>query len=437
MRHQYIVSLLTAASVTVLAACGETPTSSRNPRVARATTTSSLALTCDINALKSNARAYASSNQDPLYTIIGDLQQLVKKGPTEAGTDKAFDGLARLAAMRGTTAQLSTASGTTFNALTLGFLGCMESYISSNVPGEFSVARALDPGFMYEVRGGASDATAGAYERGESPYWAAEAPQGWTVASTSVTKRFLIYGYRLTDFLTNDPQVGSAFEVSTIPTIASGTLVLGSPLTIGECEVDVINTLRLQHMSSILKETDLACAGAPAFASAASSLHPSGAAPLRFVQRALEFFGPKPLNAMIIGSVGGAGSVLSPFAVVDMQNVGFVVLSPVASGVVSQPLAGVDGSPVQVRVQTLGGTPLDGATVTLGIAGNSSSIAYFRDGDAAPSATVSRITANGGIATFDNVYLTKAGGYTLSVGGAFDGVDGVLTLSNLFNMQNK
>jgi hypothetical protein len=258
------------------------------------------------------------------------------------------------------------------------------------------------------------------------------------VAAASQAKRFLIYGYRLTDFLTNDPQVGSAFEVSTIPTIASGSLILGSPLTVGECEVDVTNTLRVQHLSSILMDTDLGCAGAPAFASASGALRARSSAPLRFAQRALDFFTPRPLNAaMIIGSVGGAGSVLSPFAVVDMQSVQFIVLSPVASGVTSQPLAGVNGSPVQVKVQTLGGTPLDGATVTLGIAGNSSSIAYFRDGSAAPSTTVSRTTANGGIATFDNVYLTKAGGYTLSVGGAFDGVVGVSTLSNLFTMQNK
>ena len=77
MRHPYLVSFLAAASVAALAACGETPTSSRNLQVARATT-APLTLTCDINGLKSNARAYATSNQDPLYTIIGELQQLVK-----------------------------------------------------------------------------------------------------------------------------------------------------------------------------------------------------------------------------------------------------------------------------------------------------------------------------------------------------------------------
>ena len=437
MRHPYLASLLAVASVAALAACGETPTSSRNARVARATT-APLALSCDINALKTNARDFASSNRDPLFTVIGDLQQLVKSGPTVAGTDKAFDGLARLAAMRGTTAQSSTATGTAFNALTLGFLGCMESYIAANVPGDFSVAGALNPGWMYEVRGKASDDAAGAYERGESPYWAAEAPQGWTVASTSVAKRFLIYGYRLTDFLTTDPTVGSAFEVSTIPTIASGGLTLGSPLIIGQCNVDLTSTLRVQHEESILTLSELACATPPTFASLSTGSGANGSFPLRLAQRALDLFTPRTLDAaMIIGSVGGAGSVLSPFAVIDMQSVQLGFVSPVANGVTSQPLADASGNPVQVRVTTQNGSPLGGVVVTLSIAGNSSSVAFFQDGSAAPSATVTRTTGADGLATFNNVLLTKAGGYTLVATGAFDGVAGAPVLSNLFNIQNK
>lgn len=437
MRHPYLASLLTAASVAALAACGETPTSTRHPAVARAITPP-LTLTCDINGLKSNARAYAASKQDPLFTIIGDLQQLVKKGPNQAGTDKAFDGLARLAAMRGTSAQLSSATGSTFNALTLGFLGCMESYISATVPGDFSVAGALGPGWMYEVRGKASDGAAGVYERGESPYWAVEAPQGWTVASTSAAKRFLVYGYRLTDFLTTDPTIGSAFEVATIPTIASGNLTLGSSLTIGECEVELTSTLRVQHEQEILKEEELSCATPPAFASLSVPSGANGFSPLRIAQRVLDIFAPRTLQAtMIIGSVGGGRSVLSPFAVIDMQSVQLAFTDTIVSGVISKPLTQRSGGPVQVRVSTQNGSPLPGAAVTLSIEGNSSSIAFFKDGSAAPSATVTRSTNANGVATFDNVRLTKAGGYTLLATGSFDGVAGTSVLSNLFNMQNK
>jgi hypothetical protein len=437
MRHPYLASLLAVACVAALAACGETPTSTRNAQVARATT-APLALSCDITALRANARSFLASNQDPLFTIIGDLQQLVRNGPTAAGTDKAFDGLARLAAIRGTSAQGSGATGSVFNALTLGFIGCMESYISANVPGDFSVAGALSPGWMYEVRGKASDAAAGAYERGESPYWAAEAPHGWTVASTSVGKRFLIYGYRLTAFLTIDPAVGSAFEVSTIPTIASGKLTLGSALTVGQCEVELTSTLRVQHQQSILKEVGLACAAPPAFASLSAAPGSNGFSPLRLAQHALDIFAPRTLDAaMIIGSVGGGRSVLSPFAVIDMQSVQLAFVHGLADGATSHPLADTSGNPAQVRVSTLNGSPLSGATVTLAIAGNSSSIAFFQDGSAAASATVSRITDANGLATFDDVRLTKAGGYTLTAGGSFDGVPGTSVLSNPFNVQNR
>lgn len=437
MRHPYLASLLAVASVAALAACGETPTSSRNPQVARATA-APLTLTCDINGLRANARAYVTSNQDPLYTIIGALQQLVKNGPTAAGTDMAFDGLARLAAIRGTSAQLGTATGATFNALTLGFIGCMESYISANVPGDFSVAGALSPGWMYEVRGKASDAAVGAYERGESPYWAAEAPQGWSVATTSQAKRFLIYGYRLADFLTTDPTVGSAFEVSTIPTIASGKLTLGSQLTIGQCEVELTSTLRVQHQQSILKEAPLTCATPPNFAKLSVSPGSNGFSPLRLARHALDIFAPRTLEAaMIIGSVGGGRSVLSPFAVIDMQSVQLAFVHGIADGVISQPLADTGGNPAQVRVSTLNGSPLSGATVTLSIAGNSSSIAFFQDGSAAANTTVSRATDANGLATFSNVRLTKAGGYTILAVGSFDGVTGTSVLSNAFNIQNK
>ena len=437
MRHSYLASLITVASVAALAACGETPTSTRDAHVSRATT-APLALSCDINGLKTNARAYASSNQDPLFTIIGELQQLVKRGPTAAGTDKAFDGLAQLAAIRGTSAQRSSATGSVFNALTLGFVGCMESYISTNVPGDFSVVGALSPGWMYEVRGKASDAPAGAYERGESPYWAAEAPQGWSVAATSQAKRFLIYGYRLTDFLTTDPTVGSAFEVATIPTIASGKLTLGSDLTIGQCEVQLTSTLRVQHEQSILRETDLSCAAPPSFATLSTAPGSNGFSPLRLAQHVLDLFAPRTLNAtMIIGSVGGGRSVLSPFAVIDMQSVQLAFVHGVADGAISQPLADTSGNPAQVRVSTLNGSPLSGATVTLSIAGNSSSIAFFQDGSAGATTTVSRITDSNGLVTFDNVRLTKAGGYTIAASGSFDGVAGTSVLSNSFNIQNK
>jgi len=53
----------------------------------------------------------------------------------------------------------------------------------------------------------------------------------------------------------------------------------------------------------------------------------------------------------------------------------------------------------------------------------------------------SRTTDANGVATFDGVTLTKAGGYTLVATGTFDSGLNALTspgvLSNAFNIQNK
>ena len=440
MRHPRTAIFL-LVSAAALTACGEARRSS--PTAPRAAITTALTLTCDFTALKSNARAYAASNKDPLFTIIGDLQSLSKNGPNAAATDKAFDGLARLAAMRGTSAQASTATGTAFNNLTTGFLGCMESYITSTVPGDFTVAGALSPGWLYEVRGkDAVDGPAGAYERGSSPFWAAEAPQGWgtSISTASQAKRFLIYGFRITDFLPNDPTVGSAFELRTIPTIGSGVLTLSSPLLIGVCDMDVTPTLRVQHITTILPIQPLTCATPPAFAglSASTSLTFGALNPLSLARRAADFLSPRPLQAaFIVGSVGGAASELSPSAVIDMQSVTLAFVNPIADGSTSQPLADDNGNPIQVRVTTKNGTPLPGVVVTLAIAVNSSSIAFLQDGTAAPSATVTRTTGADGVATFANIFLTKAGGYQLIATGSFDGVAGAPFTSNSFNIQNK
>ncbi|HET6679743.1 MAG TPA: hypothetical protein VFG84_00960 [Gemmatimonadaceae bacterium] len=385
---------------------------------------------CDINALNAGARDFAASNQDALFTIIGDLRQLVKFGATAAGTDKSFDGLARLAAMRGTSAQKSGATGATLDALATGFLSCMESSVQGTVPPDFNVAGATGPGWMFEVRGKSGvDAESGAYERGASDsYWAAEAPSGWSASldPLSPSKRFLVYGYRILDFLPNDPTVGSAFEIRTIPTIASGQIVLDSAFHIGLCSLDATATLRVQHKNDILLLKPLDCAPPPAFALAAS-----------FGEQLVNFFAPRPLYAFFIGAVGGAESELSPNAVIDMQAVTLSFVQPIADGQVSVAMADGNGAPVAVSVTTQSGTPLPNVVVTLAIAGNNSAIAFFQDGSAPASATVSRTTNALGVATFDNVFITKAGGYVLQVSGAFDGVAGAPQLSNPFNWQNK
>jgi hypothetical protein len=112
MRRQ-LRRILTLCAVGVsAAACTDrtTPVFPTAPNAPRASVEAAafvqlVTLPCDFDRLKADTRGYAASNKDLLFTIIGDLQSLSKTGPNAAATDKVFDGLARLAAMRGTTAQ--------------------------------------------------------------------------------------------------------------------------------------------------------------------------------------------------------------------------------------------------------------------------------------------------------------------------------------------
>jgi hypothetical protein len=209
---------------------------------------------------------------------------------------------------------------------------------------------------------------------------------------------------------------------------------------IGLCDVDVSPTLRVQHVSDILPLQPLACGAPPTFTTSAarSSRVLSALAPTSLARQLIDLASPRPLHASFaIGSVGGGASELSPSAVIDMREVTLRFVRPISGGIISQPLADSQGNSIQVQVATLSGTPLPGAVVTLAVALNSSSIAFFRDGTAQPSVSVTRTTGSDGVARFDNVFLTKAGGYQLLASGGFDGVAGAPLTSNSFNMKNK
>ena len=445
MRFLRPTLVLVAAGVT-LSACSDdrAPTVTAPPPVRPS---ASLSLACDPSSLTTLASAYAASPNDPLFGIITALVPFAFH-PGPVATDLAFDGLSRLAAMRGTSAQKSGATGATFDALVKGLLGCTESYISSTVPATFSVANALGGGWMFEVRGDDSQdpATAGAYARGSVPFWAAEPQSGKTwgnslkvtaPSTTTATNRVLIYGFRQTDYTTLDPKVGNAFELLTVPTIASGVLALTPAINIGLCQVDLTETARVQHVVSILPEEGLTCATPPAF-SATAAVSKSFLDPAWIAGKAVGFFAPRTLEAaMFVGSIGGAVSELSPSAVIDMQEVDLDFALTVKDGNRSEPLQSANGGPLEVRVDTKNGSPLTAATVTLSIEGNRSSHAFFQDGSNPPSATVTRTTDENGVATFAGVAVTKPGGFRIVATGNFDGVDGVPVTSNLFNIKNK
>src|SRR5688500_13141717 len=127
MRSLLRTSLALCAASAVLAACTDQPATAPAVRATIPRAANALLLTggCDVTQLKADARAYANRSNDVLVTIAGDIGGLTRNGVTAASTNKAFDGLARMAAIRGTSAMNPEVTGVVFDRLVRGFLKCM------------------------------------------------------------------------------------------------------------------------------------------------------------------------------------------------------------------------------------------------------------------------------------------------------------------------
>jgi len=122
------------------------------------------------------------------------------------------------------------------------------------------------------------------------------------------------------------------------------------------------------------------------------------------------------------GGIGG----LSPIGPVDFN------VSTVKLAFVIQPTDGVINKAIKtftVSATTANNTPLDGVQITLTVYNNQGT-------PVSVSGNVATTTA-GGIATFDQFKVTKAGGYTITATGSISNGTTKSTNSVLFNVQGK
>ncbi len=149
--------------------------------------------------------------------------------------------------------------------------------------------------------------------------------------------------------------------------------------------------------------------------------------------RAATLFAPTPAFAQSLcdvdcsfGGVGGLGSEWSPFGS-TLINIASVTLT-----YDQQPSGGFVNTNDTVKVHARTGTnDLPGMTVTITITGNNGLPANV-------SGNVAVTDANG-VATFNNLQFTKAGGYTIQAVGTM-GTDPTQTqavISQLFNIKNQ
>jgi hypothetical protein len=478
---------LAALACVALAACSDEPTSApRTPTVVRPSLEVAAAgllqviVPCDINALKADARLYTNKSNDVLQTIIGDLGSAVKNGPSTAGNDKAFDGLARMAAIRGTSAQKAGVTGAVFDRLVKRFVGCMEPAVyagvqepdpptTSTLGGGFK--QALGDGWVFEVRGKATgpyaDPSDAAFERSKATpapetWWGVDVPAGAWAGAINPTPpitgdRVLIYGWRTTTFIESNARAGSAFEHRTIPAVNKSTDD-GPDFTlafnVGLCFADLsdinVATQRVNHANKFLTliQDGIRCgATAPtAITPTTGSLAFGPLNPMHLAQRAASFFRPQPLYAAAMfdgGSITGRPDDFSPSAVIDLAQVK-LVFDTIANGFINTPLTSIPPDVHEVRVYAkslLDDQPIPGVDVVVKISGNSSTISFFGGtSNADATITADSVVAKGtpdGYAKLTGVTLTKAGGYTLSARVNVVGVTSNPFNSLSFNIQNK
>jgi hypothetical protein len=390
--------LTAACGLAITAACADDQPAARATMPTRPSAVWAAA-GCDFTLMKKDARAYFVSSTDLVYDLMQQFATLNKAtGPTAAADfrTKGFEMLAYVGSVAEKTTKVKTpAAGDLFVRDVVTCLG------SPTAVGTFT--GSLGPNGLFGVPTG----SAAVVSRG-SPVYGAEPRTTTTTWSGSVGgQQFLLFGYPrpYTGFTLETPAQTTAAELSTIP---SG-LTFDPKIRGFFCQTTTSNP-KLQHKNEILQQEDANyCLGL------AAGVSDKGRGVFALVRHVADWFTPRPLYATTMFAGGGSGGGLgglSPIGPVDV-NVATVKLS-----FTQQPSNGSINSPITpaiaVKAVTALGTPLDGLTITLTVVGNQGSF------NIKPGSNVA-ITANGGIATFPDFQTDKAGGYTITATGSFDG----------------
>jgi hypothetical protein len=439
--HVPVLRVASLLAATTLAACAsDRSTAPTNPPPAAAVSTAgTLTLTCDatFSTQKSDARAFFSSSQDPIFTILKTMASAYKTGGAAAATSSGFDALQRIAVARGTSAQGGPA--TAGRSLTEDVLACMSV---GAIPSSFdaNILTALSSG-IYEVRG--ADPSAGAalafatspgQKTAASPEWGIESLGSWGAKFNGAATRFLVYGAPVpvnsftSELASTDPNnvAFTGFDISTVPVMPG--LVLADQIRVGICIDPATNSVpnRIIHGGAT---TTILPLDPPGFCSGnVASAVRSGSLLARIARGAFDLIAPKPAYAFtLIGGTGGLPSGLSPFGpvIVNAQNVSLTFVQQPSNGSISAPIA----PPVTVQATTANGTPVGGVTITLTI--------YNNQGQPATATGNVATTGEFGVASFPNLTLTKAGGYIITASGSISGNATKTVNSVLFNVNGQ
>jgi hypothetical protein len=342
---------------------------------------------------------------DPIYTLFNQLASLNKGTDAGAFNAKAYDILAYIGNIAGTTAV--TTNTTAGDALINDIFVCLGI---GTTTGQFT--NALGANGLFAVRANVPDFV---LSRGTPKYGAQPATgETWrTSAPLPPGLQLVVYGYpRNVDTFTGEsPLIPTGYELFTVPAVPSfAKAIIG-----GVClDGTIPSNAGLLHehggQDVILNRIT------PPFCSQVLGMQaPNDSRSLfAFVRRVSDWIAPKPLHAatmMVLGGMGGSLGGLSPIGPVTVDG------SAVTLTITQQPTTGSINTnfnpPIKVAAATAAGTPLGGVLVTLSVIGNQGSPVTLKDSTAT--------TANDGVATFTTFQTNKAGGYLFKASGTFAG----------------
>ena len=366
---------------------------------------------CDFNAMKQHAKGYFLAGNDPVYTLIQDWSALNKTTDAAAFKQKGFDILAYVGSVAGNSAVVGAASA--------GDLFVDDVLVCLGFPTNVDFTGALGPNGMFAVPVG----SAAVISRGTPVYGVEPTTASWAVSSGQAL--FLLYGGPRDYSFSNEPAAlnatTGAYDLNTIP----AHLTFSPPIRGGTCtEVADANTV-LQHENEILTGETLN------FCATITSSRGTERGVFALARRLSDWFTPRPAYAaatmLAVKPPGGSLGGLSPIGpvVVNAATVKLAFVVQPSNGTINKDIK----PPIVVSAVTANGTPLDGVQITLTVL-NNQGVPIQVSGNVAT-------TTAGGLATYEHLQTTKAGGYTMLASGSIFGTATKTVTSVLFNVQGK
>lgn len=451
-------ALVPLVGLLVLGACtGRDSTAPRGiaPDVANSATSPGPSSTCDFTAVKAAARDYFTSNQDPVYALIGDMSKAYGAGDYTTANTKGW-AIGELVANERLTS--ATTNGSFGSVFVIDVLRCISDLsvnpaVRITVPDDFitHAAAVLNSG-IWEIRGPSATSAAPALGKVVSnlvtPNARGFGTPGWGVESSTGTwfsTQHAVYAYPTstttllgpTSINTNDALGGSydGFELGTVPE----DVVDHSNLRVGVClqangALSDGSVNRLVHNNNeILVNSSPSALCTTYSTGVASAVRATTTWYANLMQRATALFRPSILYAQD-DFIGGLPSGWSPFSY-GAVNAGAITLSFVAAPPPNTDTLTANTAIVKATVTNgtdTAGVP--GVIVTISISGNSGQAggATFQNG----TTSVTGTTDKNGLASITYI-MGKAGGYTLTTTGTFDGHAVGNTLVSTVNVKNQ